>query len=117
METHAVHTPVHTPGPWQWNDHCLQPVDPDPEQYAVHTILDVEYLGWGFASSDPDQTNAETHANLALIAAAPQLLDAARAAEAVLARQGWLASSTDPEAVAIGKLRAAIATATTLERA
>lgn len=116
METQAVHTPVHTPGPWKWNDHSLQPADPDPRQYAVHTILDVEHMGWGFAFSDRDQTNAEINANLALIAAAPQLLDAARAAEAVLARHGWLASSTDPEAVALGKLRAAITTATTVER-
>lgn len=41
-----------------------------------------------------------------------QLLDAARAAEAVLGRQKWLEGSTDPEAVALSKLRAAIATTT-----
>lgn len=41
-----------------------------------------------------------------------QLLDAARATEAVLGRQKWLAGSTDPEAVALFKLRAAIAKAT-----
>lgn len=40
------------------------------------------------------------------------LLEAARAAEAVLGRQKWLAGSTDPEAIALFKLRAAIAKAT-----
>lgn len=41
-----------------------------------------------------------------------QLLDAARAAEAVLGRQKWIEGSTDPEAVALFNLRAAIAKAT-----
>lgn len=40
-----------------------------------------------------------------------QLLDAARAAEAVLGRQKWIAASTDPEAVALFKLQDAIAKA------
>lgn len=39
------------------------------------------------------------------------LLEAAQAAEAVLGRQKWLPGSTDPEAVALFKLRAAIAKA------
>lgn len=39
------------------------------------------------------------------------LLDAARAAEVVLGRQKWIEGSTDPEAVALVKLRAAIAMA------
>lgn len=41
-----------------------------------------------------------------------QLLDATRAAEAVLGRQKWIEGSTDPEAVALSKLRDAIAKAT-----
>lgn len=41
-----------------------------------------------------------------------QLLDAARAAEAILGRQKWVEGSTDPEAVALFKLRAAVAKAT-----
>lgn len=40
------------------------------------------------------------------------LLDAAQAAEAVLARGRWIEGSTDPEAVALWKLRAAIGHAT-----
>ena len=43
---------------------------------------------------------------------ATDLLEAARAAEAVFARQKWLTDSPDPEAVALFKLRAAIARAT-----
>jgi len=39
------------------------------------------------------------------------LLDAAKAAEAVLTQQKWLDYTTDPESVALAKLRAAIATA------
>jgi hypothetical protein len=41
-----------------------------------------------------------------------QLLDATRAAEAVLGRQKWIEGSTDPEAVALSKLRDAIVKAT-----
>jgi len=40
-----------------------------------------------------------------------QLLDAAKAAEAVLTQQKWLDYTTDPESVALAKLRAAIANA------
>ncbi|GAB1424268.1 hypothetical protein MASR2M16_15020 [Thauera terpenica] len=77
----------------------------------MHTIIEVEHAGWGFADSDYRATIAESGANLALLAAAPLLFDAARAAEAVLGKQKWLAGSTDPEAVALAKLRAAIAEA------
>ncbi|THF61428.1 hypothetical protein E6C76_20315 [Pseudothauera nasutitermitis] len=117
METQAVHTPVHTPGPWMWDRYVLVPAEPDPDRHAIHTILIAEHQGFGFVGSKLPDALAENDANMALLAAAPQLLDAARAAEAVLGRQGWLASSTDPEAVALSKLRAAIATATTVERA
>ncbi|WP_433703899.1 hypothetical protein [Paraburkholderia sacchari] len=44
-------------------------------------------------------------------AASCDLLDAAQAAEAVLARGRWIEGSMDPEAVALWKLRAAIAKA------
>jgi hypothetical protein len=40
-----------------------------------------------------------------------QLVKAAKAAEAVFARQGWLEASTDPEALALRELRAALSTA------
>lgn len=56
--------------------------------------------------------SAELDADHLLIATAPELLEAAQAAEAVLGRQKWLVGSTDPEAVALFKLRAAIAKAT-----
>lgn len=44
-------------------------------------------------------------------AAAPDLLAAATAAEAVLSRGRWVEGSTDPEAVALCKLRAALSKA------
>lgn len=40
-----------------------------------------------------------------------ELLSAARAAETVLAKQKWLPGSTDPEVIALARLRAAIACA------
>jgi len=102
----------HTPGPWHWDGYQLRPIDPDPGNYAVHTILAAEYIGWGFLCSDPKKTEAESNANLLAIAAVPDLVDAAKAAESVLAKGHWLESSTDPEAVALFKLRSAIAKAT-----
>ncbi len=48
-----------------------------------------------------------------VVAQRDALLDAARAAEAIFARQKWRDDSNDPEAVALRKLRAAIAAATT----
>lgn len=102
---------AHTPGPWVWIDHSLRPANPDPEHSAVHTIVEAESIGVGFVCSDWRTTIAESDSNKALIAAAPQLLDAARAAAAVFSRQKWRADSTDPEAVALAKLRAAIAAA------
>ncbi|CAG4887824.1 hypothetical protein [Paraburkholderia saeva] len=45
------------------------------------------------------------------VAARADLLEAANAAEAVLARGRWIEGSTDPEAVALFKLRTAIAKA------
>lgn len=102
---------THTPGPWKWDGYSLRPTNPDPEHSAVHTIIDAENTGLGFTGSDYKATIAESDANLALIAAAPQLLDAARAAAAVFSRQKWLKGSTDPEAVALATLVAAIACA------
>lgn len=103
----------HTPGPWVWTDsHTLRPADPDPENCAVHTILNLETSGYGFLQSDHRATRAELDADHLLIATVPELLEAAQAAEAVLGRQKWLVGSTDPEAIALFKLRAAIAKAT-----
>jgi len=105
---------AHTPGPWHWvTDRRLEPVEPDYPASNVSVILSEDGC-YGFVGSDVHATLAEEKANHALIAAAPDLLDAARAAEAVLGRQ-WLVGSTDPEAVALCKLRAAIAKATGMD--
>lgn len=104
---------LHTPGPWTWDNYCLRPVVAEPDVSAVHTIIEAEWIGWGYLCSDQQQTSAESDANQTLIAASPDLLDAAVAAERVLARMGWREDNTfDPEAVALAKLRAAIAKAT-----
>lgn len=66
----------HTPGPWQWDGHSLRPANPDPDRSAIHTILDAEHLGWGFAVANPQQITAESAANLRLIGMAPELLAA-----------------------------------------
>lgn len=102
----------HTPGPWHWDGYRLRPVNPDPDNYAVHTILDAEYIGWGFAFSDLEQTSAESDANMRAIAAVPQLMDAATAALAALAPRGPLRALTSPESIAFFKLRDALAAAT-----
>lgn len=105
---------AHTPGPWTWDGYSLRPTTPDPDNHAVHTIIDAEQIGWGFVASDRAATRAESAANLALIAAAPDLLDAARAAAAILDRQKWRAEGLDghPQAAALRALRAAISKAT-----
>jgi hypothetical protein len=67
-------TSGHTPGPWAWDGYSLRAVEPNPDGSAVHTILDAENIGWGYLESAPANTSAESAANLALIAAAPDLL-------------------------------------------
>lgn len=69
----------HTPGPWTWEGNTLRPVDNDPTTSAVHSILDAEG-GYGYMSSKPSDTVAELEACRRLIAAAPDLLEALRAA-------------------------------------
>lgn len=105
-----MHTSAHTPGPWQWHGHCLEPAQPDPAQHEIHTILEAENLAYLFFSANLDKARPENDANLALIAAAPQLLDAVRTAAAALAAQAPQ-DPTTPEAIALAKLRAAIAAA------
>lgn len=70
--------PRYTPGPWQWDEgrHYLRPAMPDPDNQAVHTILDIEYGYTGYIGSDRTATQAEGEANLTLIQAAPELLEA-----------------------------------------
>jgi hypothetical protein len=90
----------HTPGPWRaekWLCHLATSVTVDDASIVTGKRLIVE---------------CETEEDARLIAASPDLLDAAQAAEAVLARGRWIEGSTDPEAIALAKLRAAIAKAT-----
>lgn len=103
----------HTPGPWQWDGITLRPVTPDPDNSAVHSILDRDG-GYGYMQSDHKATCAELEADYTLIAASPDLLDAAAKAERLLGRQGWITdgSSLAPEAIVLAALRATIAKAT-----
>lgn len=68
-------TARHTPGPWIWDDNTLRPANPDPNTSNVSSILDAE-SGYGFMGGDVLATCAELNADLALIAAAPELLEA-----------------------------------------
>jgi hypothetical protein len=74
----------HTPGPWIWDGHTLSPGFPNPDGSAIHTILAAEFIGWGYFDSDPERTNAESHQNQAVIAAAPDLFAALEIAEAFM---------------------------------
>lgn len=83
----------HTPGPWVAENQGTRIVISSPRG-LVATVYGVD---------------AEAEANAALLAAAPALLAAACSAEAILARGKWLDTSTGPEAVALRRLRAALA--------
>ena len=74
----------HTPGPWAWDGYSLRAVEPNPNGSAVHTIIDAENIGWGYVCSPIAETTAESDANRALIAAAPDLLCALRHALPIL---------------------------------
>ncbi|MEX3961651.1 hypothetical protein AB4Y42_05445 [Paraburkholderia sp. EG286B] len=94
----------HTPGPWraaEWSCHAATTVLVDDPSIVTGKRVIAE-------------CDAEDDAQV--IAALPELVDAALAAEAVLARGRWLEGSPDPEAVALYKLRAAIAKATELRQ-
>jgi hypothetical protein len=67
--------PRHTPGPWTWHGTSLRPEQAAPELSAVHTILDAEG-GCGYLASNVHETLRELDADMALIAAAPELLKA-----------------------------------------
>lgn len=71
----------HTPGPWKWEGNALLPLNPEPDLHAVHTILEVDQFAWGFTFSKLEPLLAEDAANRALIASAPELLEALTAAE------------------------------------
>ena len=85
----------HTPGPWAWDEsgNYLCPVDGDPSKSSVHTILSPDGT-YGYLGSDFKKTQGEGEANRALIAAAPDLLDALVAVVASL--QAHLRHSANP---------------------
>lgn len=92
---------MHTPGPWRAAPYSC---------HAATTIL----------VDDPTSLTGkrvvaefETEADARVGAALPELLDAALAAEAILARSRWVEGSTDPEAIALWMLRAALNKAAT----
>ena len=68
-------TIAHTPGPWEWDGNTLRPSNPDPNTSSVHSILDADG-GFGFLGSDCRKTIQELDACRAVIAAAPDLLEA-----------------------------------------
>lgn len=74
---------AHTPGPWQWSEsgYSLRPEFPQPDTHHIHTILEISSLGYGFIGSKPEDVLQENKANHALIAAAPELLEALTMAE------------------------------------
>jgi hypothetical protein len=69
--------PRHTPGPWAWHGSALRPEQPAPDLSAVHTILQTDG-GCGYLGSNVHNTLRELDADMALIAAAPELLNALR---------------------------------------
>jgi hypothetical protein len=71
-------TAKRTPGPWEWDGFALKPKNPDPARHAVHTILEGETRAWGFVDTDYQVVLREDEGNRALIAAAPELLEAAQ---------------------------------------
>lgn len=68
---------MHTPGPWHWeNGYKLQPVNPESSRH-VATIVNADGCMM-YRDAFGDDATAEQAANLALIAAAPDLLDVAK---------------------------------------
>jgi hypothetical protein len=89
-----VQTARHTPGPWKWDGHALVPETRDPDQHAVHTILEIDHFSWGFVGSDRKACLVENDANCILIAAAPELLKAARLVYEEMTAKGEISAIT-----------------------
>jgi len=112
----APETHRHTPGPWVWNGRALRAEQPAPDVSAVHTILEAE-SGCGYLGSNVHETVAEIDADMAVIAAAPELLNALRmlawhtqqlldnrdAGPAVEDRRHYIAISLDVAKAALAK--------------
>ena len=110
--------PAHTPGPWRWDGHSLLPCNPDYKSHAVHTILEADNFAWGFVSSKLEDVLPEDEANRALIAAAPELLEALTFAEQFMsgfegdAAQDGIDAKLTTIRIALSKARNAITNAT-----
>lgn len=89
-----------TPGPW--HEHSHRQIGPDEG-----IVCEV----WSAIGETADDAIAQADANTHLIASAPALYQAVRAAEALLSRQKWIASEHTPEGAVLMVLRAAIAKA------
>lgn len=90
----------HTPGPWR------------AEEWSCHAATTVLVDDPSVCTGKRAIAECESEDDARAVAALPEFVDAAIAAEAVLARGRWIEGSTDPEAVALHKLRAALAKAT-----
>ena len=93
------------PGPWAVAAEYIHQKDND--DLGICEVLNMDVGGDKGWFRGP-----VTEANARLIATAPDLFEAAKLAEAIFARQGWIESSDAPEAVALRKLRAALLKAT-----
>lgn len=87
---------MHTRGPWR------------AVAYSCHAATTILVDDPTTFTGKRTVAEFETEADARIGAALPELLDAAQAAEAILARGRWVEGSTDPEAVALWKLRAAL---------
>jgi len=91
----------YTPGPWRAEDRSC---------HAKTMVLTDDPL---YFSGKREIAECMSKDDARAIAALSELLEAALAAEQLLACQGWRADNTfDPEAVTLAKLRGAIAKAT-----
>lgn len=100
---------THSPGTWRISPRGGAVVTDQPlPGYNVRGGHDaVDYYGGHLIAESiwrPEDARA--------ISALPELMNAALAAEAIFARQGWAPDGIDPKAVALRMLRAAIAKAT-----
>lgn len=94
----------HTPGPWKWDGYALVPEKRDPDQHAVHTIMEIGSFAYGFISAQYKEVAQEDDANRALIAAAPELLKAAQQVYSEMSTHGQVTMVTwELLSAAIGK--------------
>lgn len=97
MTNRSAPHPHFTPGPW--HEHSHRQIGPD-----AGIVCEVwSAIGWG------DSAIAEADANVLLIAAAPELYEAVRKAEALLTKHKFQATPYTAEGTLLLSLRAALA--------